>query len=264
MKRSLLIAALMAPAACQQLTAQSGAAVAAEATCSGIPRKVVGTVYCDNKFTLWVNGKLVATDPIDFTPHQAVRVEFDWDGASDITYALECEDFASLSGYEYVGTQRPQLGDGALIAQFDDGFETVTSSADWRAHVATFGPTDASIDAGCSPTSLAACAVENRGTPEGWSSVGFDDRGWELATSYSPAEAGWGRPPRWSDSGGCCGMTSPVDRSSLGCDAAVVQDQCLDPRSELAGGAAEFIWGADLERDNRVLFRHTAKCPSSP
>ena len=253
----MLTALLVAPA-CQATTPNSARAL--EAVCDGQPRKVVGTVYCDNKFTLWVNGKEVASDPVPFTPHQAVRVQFDWDGSSDITYAVLCEDFASDSGYEYIETERPQLGDGALIAQFDDGAKTATSS-DWKIHVATFGPTDASIANGCSPTNLAACAVEDRGIPAGWTEAEFDDRQWNVATSYSARQAGWGRSPSWSSSDGCCGMTSPADRSSLGCDAAVTRDQCLEPRSEFSGSDAEFIWGAELERDNKVLFRHTARCP---
>lgn len=256
----ILIASLIS---CQPMTAQTGNAEASEAVCGGSPRTVVGTVYCDNKFTLWVNGQEVATDPVAFTPHQAVRVEFEWDGSSDITYAIQCEDYASVSGYEYVETQRPQLGDGALIAQFDDGLRTVTSASDWRVYVATFGPTDASQSAGCSATNLAACVVEDRGMPDGWTSADFDDSAWALATSYSAKEAGWGRSPKWSAAEGCCEMTSPVDRSSLGCDLAVVQDQCLEPRSEFSGSSAGFIWGAELERDNRVLFRHTATCPAS-
>lgn len=94
------------------------------AQCPGTAKTITGTVYCDNAFTLWVNGQKVATDPIDFTPHQAVQFAFGWDGISNITYAIQCEDFASDSGYEYIGSGRPKLGDGALIATFDDGLGT--------------------------------------------------------------------------------------------------------------------------------------------
>ena len=77
-------------------------AAGAKAACPGAPRTVHGTVYCDNRFTLWVNGEEVVDDPVDFTPHQAVRVSFEWDGVSSLTYAIQCEDYASESGYEYV------------------------------------------------------------------------------------------------------------------------------------------------------------------
>jgi len=236
------------------------AAPAIATTCPGTPRTVVGTVCCDNQFTLWVNGREVAVDPVAFTPHQAVRVAFEWDGNSSLTYAIQCEDFASDSGYEYVGSGRPQLGDGALIAEFDDGLGTVTSDRKWRVFTATFGPTDASRSVGCSADDLAACVVDDRGLPEGWTAPDFDDHEWAFATPYSAAAAGWGRRPSWSSDEGCCTLTSPIDRSSLGCDASVPENACLDPRREFATSAAGFIWAADLERDNRVLFRHTASC----
>ncbi len=48
-------------------------AVAAE--CPGVPRSVVGTVYCDKQFTLWVNSREVATDPVVFTPQTKLPLE---------------------------------------------------------------------------------------------------------------------------------------------------------------------------------------------
>jgi hypothetical protein len=231
--------------------------------CPGTPGTVIGTVYCDNTFTMWVNGEEVAKDPVAFTPHQAVRVAFEWDGTSSITYAIQCEDFASESGYEYTGSDRPQLGDGALIAEFNDGLGTVTAANSWRVYTATFGPTDASQQNGCSASNLSACVVEDRGMPQGWTTVDFDDSGWVLATSYSAEEAGWGRSPEWSSTEGCCNFTSPIDRTGLGCNLTMKEEECLVPRTEFAGSTAEFIWAGDLERDNRVLFRHTASCGTS-
>jgi len=86
-----------------------------------------------------------------------VAVSFEWDGVSDKTYAIMCEDYASESGYEYVDSTNPQLGDGSLIAKFSDG--TVTST-DWKAYTVTFGPTDASVSAGCGTNNLGACQVQ--------------------------------------------------------------------------------------------------------
>jgi hypothetical protein len=93
------------------------------------------------------------------THTQAVAVSFEWDGVSDKTYAIMCEDYASESGYEYVDSNNPQLGDGSLIAKFSDG--TVTST-DWKAYTVTFGPTDASVSAGCGTNNLGACQVQVR------------------------------------------------------------------------------------------------------
>ena len=209
---------------------------------------------------LWVNGEKVASDPIAFTPHQAVRVAFEWDGISDLNYAIQCEDFASESGYEYIGSNRPQLGDGALIAEFDDGLGSRTVAGSWKVYTATHGPTDASLSAGCSAANLGVCVVEDRGIPEGWTEPDFDDHSWKYATRYTAAEAGWGISPTWSSTQGCCTLTSPIDRSALGCELLLSEDQCLAPREEFSKSLAEFIWAADLERDNRLLFRYTATC----
>eukprot|EP01060_Flectonema_neradi_P022385 TRINITY_DN3063_c0_g1_i3.p1 TRINITY_DN3063_c0_g1~~TRINITY_DN3063_c0_g1_i3.p1 ORF type:complete len:332 (+),score=74.25 TRINITY_DN3063_c0_g1_i3:49-1044(+) len=220
---------------------------------------LTGTIYCDNQFSFYFNGQLVATDPVAFTPHQAVQVSFEWDGVSDKVYAIECQDYASDSGYEYIGTTSPQLGDGALIAEFSDG--TVTT-ADWKLFVVTHGPTDASIAAGCSSTNLDACAIDDYGTPTNWFSSDFDDSAWTAATTYTAAQAGWGTTPTWS--GTCCTMTSPLDRSLLGCNVntagvqiTVTESECQDPQQLLGSSSASFLWGSDMDRDNKILFRHT-------
>lgn len=227
--------------------------------CSKVAQKVTGTVYCDNQFKLWVNGQLVTSDPISFTPHQAVQVSFDWDGESAITYAIQCEDYASKSGYEYTETWSPQLGDGALIASFNDPFKTTTNK-EWKVYTVTYGPTDKSIKNGCDAGNLEACIVEDRGTPEAWVKPEFDDSHWQNATEYSIAQAGWGRKPSWSEAKGCCTLTSPLDRSSIGCDKSVTENACLDPRRQFNDSKAQFIWAQDLERDNRVLFRYSTRC----
>ncbi len=235
--------------------------ISVAAECPMEPQKITGTIYCDNKFTLWVNGEKIAEDPIDFTPHQAVDVEFHWDGTSNITYAIQCEDYASPSGFEYTETKRPQLGDGALIAKFKDGLGT-TSSKEWKVFTSTYGPTEASEAAGCSAKNLDKCVVEDRGIPTNWSQPAFDDSTWSNATLYTAEEAGWGRTPSWSETHGCCTLSSPLNRESLGCLTSIDKKACLSPREVFNDDTAEFIWAADLEKDNRVLFRYTATCNS--
>merc|ERR1712192_68461 len=128
-------------------------------------------------------------DPIDFTPHQAVRVSFEYDGTSAKTYAIMCQDYASDSGYEYTSTASPKLGDGSLLAEFSDG---TTTSTDWKVYTVTYGPTAASITAGCSATNLDACAVLDNGMPTDWEKSSYDDSAWLAATEWSTAQAGWG------------------------------------------------------------------------
>ncbi|KAJ1477304.1 hypothetical protein T484DRAFT_3034837, partial [Baffinella frigidus] len=173
---------------------------------------ITGHIYCDNVFSFWFNNALIKTDPITFTPHNAVKVSFTWDGTSDKHFAIMCQDFATASGYEYTETSSPQLGDGALLASFDDG--TVTSK-DWKAFVLSAGPTEASITAGCSGTNLAACALETAAEPTGWKEAGFTGANFLAATEYTAAEAGWGRTPSWRAGEGCCTATSPLTREDL-------------------------------------------------
>ncbi|OLP74902.1 hypothetical protein AK812_SmicGene45419, partial [Symbiodinium microadriaticum] len=120
---------------------------------------ITGYIYCDNYFEFYFNGQLIAKDPLDFTPHNAVKVSFQYDETANAskTYAILCQDYASSSGYEYTQTDRAQLGDGALLAEFSDGIRT---TSDWKSYVVTFGPTDASITNGCSSSNLSPCQVQ--------------------------------------------------------------------------------------------------------
>jgi len=232
----------------------------------GDAETITGFIFCDNQFEFYFNGVLVKSDPIAFTPHQAVAVSFNYDGTSDKTYAIMCQDYASSSGYEYTSTSSPQLGDGNLLAEFSDG--TVTSSA-WKAYTVTFGPTDASITAGCSSSNLGACAIQDNGSPSFWYSTSFNDSSWACGTEYDPDVAGWGRGPSYS--GGKCGtITDPLTKTDANpSSVTTTADECLDPKKVLCGGdetcsgsEGRMIWGADLERDNKMLFRYTVAASS--
>ena len=171
------------------------------------PQTITGYIYCDNYFEFWFNGVLVKQDPMTFTPHNAVAVSFEWDGVSDKEYAIMCMDYASSSGYEYVETSNPGLGDGSLMAEFSDG--TVTGAA-WDVFVLTHGPTDASIAAGCSSSNLAPCAVVSSAEPAEWMAGGYKaSSGWVSATEYTAAQAGWGRTPTWDATRNCCKPGNP-------------------------------------------------------
>mmetsp|Transcript_20411 Transcript_20411/g.56572 ORF Transcript_20411/g.56572 Transcript_20411/m.56572 type:complete len:291 (-) Transcript_20411:516-1388(-) len=228
---------------------------------------ITGHIYCDNKFSFWFNGELVAQDPMSFTPHQAVAVSFEWDPSTPKRYAISCEDYATESGYEYVGTNSPQLGDGALLAKFSDG--TVTNS-DWKVFVTSHGPTAASNVAGCSKSNLGPCELKTTPEPSSWISSSYNASSWDNATQYTELEAGWGRTPSWQN-GECCMVTSPLTRANVGCSVdpatgeaiTVTESECLDPKAVLQGEGAEFIWSSDLKRDNKVLFVYEAGSAST-
>ncbi|CAJ1413034.1 unnamed protein product [Effrenium voratum] len=219
------------------------------------PQTITGYIYCDNYFEFWFNGVLVKKDPMTFTPHNAVAVSFEWDGVSDKEYAIMCMDYASSSGYEYVETSNPGLGDGSLMAEFSDG--TVTGAA-WNVFVLTMGPTDASIAAGCSSSNLAPCAVVSTAEPagQGWMAGGYQaSGGWVSATEYTAAQE------TLTNNGGC--SVNYDSANPAGASVTVAADECLDPKAFLSETRSKMIWSSDLERDNKLLFRISVPADAS-
>ena len=130
---------------------------------------------------------LVKSDPIDFTPHQAVKFTFDVTSGVSRQYAIKANDFSTESGFEYTNTTSPQLGDGSLLISLSDG---TVSSAAWKCMTTSYGPTDESIAAGCSAKNLDPCELSHTDEPDGWTLITYDDSDWDIATTYTETEAG--------------------------------------------------------------------------
>lgn len=125
-------------------------------------------VYADNWFMLYINGRLVAMDPIDFIPHNVVSV--DLLPEYPMTIAVMAKDNADpRTGMEYGN----HIGDGGFILKFGDG--TVTN-ATWKAKSFFRGPLNHDT---VNPK------VEHTPIPANWFAVDFDDSGWERATEYT-------------------------------------------------------------------------------
>lgn len=125
-------------------------------------------VYVDNWFMMYINGKLVAVDPIDFLPHN--QVSLDILPEYPMTIAILAKDNADpKTGLEYGN----HIGDAGLILKFADG--TVTS-AQWKTKVLFTGPLDKDIR---------KPAVRYEPPPPGWYGPGFDDSAWSPATEFS-------------------------------------------------------------------------------
>lgn len=212
---------------------------------------ITGTIYADNYFEFYVNGVLVKTDPLDFTPHNAVKFSFTHTVGESKTYAVKAKDFATPTGYEYTNTSTPQLGDGALRIILSDG--TVTNK-NWKCFTTNYGPTAASITAGCSATNLTPCALQITAEPTNWTSPSFDHSSWSAASEFTEAQAGWGTAPTYSN--GLCGtLTDGYTRQTKNPSAiSTTADECLSPRIQ-TWGSSVFIWQGDLEKDNTILCR---------
>ncbi|NDC64663.1 MAG: hypothetical protein EBZ59_11915, partial [Planctomycetia bacterium] len=127
-----------------------------------------GAVYADNWFALYVNGKQVAVDSIDFLPHNVVTLDILPE--YPMTIAVIAKDNADpKTGCEY----GKQIGDGGFILKFADG--TVTD-ATWKARCFMHGPIDRNVD---------EPKVRTDPLPDGWWKPGFDDSSWSNAVEYS-------------------------------------------------------------------------------
>ena len=126
-------------------------------------------VYADNWFKLYINGKLVAVDSIDFMPHNLISVdilpEF------PMTIAVMAKDGGNAeTGLEY---NNSNIGDGGFILKI--GSDIVTDSS-WKAKNFFFGPIDGDKD---NPR------VQHLDIPDNWHAIDFDDSSWEQATEYA-------------------------------------------------------------------------------
>ena len=96
---------------------------------------ITGTIFCDNDFNFYVNGELVAQDPITTFPHNAVNVSFSIPRGKDAIFAIEAMDWADdVSGLEY---DNRCVGDGGLRAMFSNG---VVTNSSWVCINHHYGP----------------------------------------------------------------------------------------------------------------------------
>jgi len=137
----------------------------------GIADTMKLNVYADNWFMLYVNGRLVAVDPIQFTPHNVVSVDFLPE--YPMTIAVLAKDNADpKTGLEYGSS----VGDGGFILKFADG--TVTN-ASWKAKNFFHGPINGDT---------ANPQVKQEPLPANWWAVDFDDSHWKNAKEYTVEE----------------------------------------------------------------------------
>ncbi len=165
--------------------------------------------YADNWCAIFINGRLVAADSIDFLPHNQINARILPEYPMTIA-VLAKDNAAAATGLEYGN----QIGDGGFILKLGDG--TVTN-ARWKAKAFFSGPVGSDI---------ANPRVTRTPLPSRWWAPDFDDSTWESATEYSAARVG-------------------PDGDYVAADFT----------------GASFIWTADLNLDNTVIFRTTVQAP---
>lgn len=183
-------------------------------------------VWADNWFALYVNDTKVAEDSVSITTERSFNSEsFSFNADRPFALNFIVKDFKENdTGLEYIGTNRQQMGDGGVIAQFKDSSGNViaVTNSDWHCLSTHMAPAEKSCANEANPVAgSGACGFTEVAEPDGWTSLGFDHSGWANALEYSESTV---RPKdgydqiRWD-------------------------------------GSAKLIWGSDLETDNTLLCR---------
>lgn len=201
---------------------------------------ITGYIFADNYFELYVNGELVAVDPVPFTPFNSSIVRFK--AKAPITYAVKLVDWEENLGLGSESNRGSAYhpGDGGFVASFSDG--TVTDDS-WKAQTFYIAPLESpdtvkeignvrdSSDANAENLNCdESCYALHYPVPENWFSDSFDDANWPQAVTYSNETVG------------------------------VNNKRSYTNFSEVFIGAdAQFIWSSDLVLDNLVLARKTVE-----
>ena len=230
---------------------------------------VTGTIYCNNNISFYVNGELVAVDPVPIAPHNAFNVSFQVPAGRDVTFAVEAFDIADdATGLEL---NDRCLGRGGFRAFFSNGMVTNSS---WKCLTWHYGPVnwkecfagadrapELKLAPGCffnvAPDDGLDTGCFSRITPipEGWAAPDFDDSRWEYATEF---DDDYVIPSVWvAFPPGC---TEPGKVISPSVDE---KGENLTCPSNVDWGQSKFIWRPDIDLDNRILCRYTLSLESS-
>jgi hypothetical protein len=196
---------------CTQVTPRSAREAAPAASVPMVEvdaegEEVTGYIVADNYFELYVNAKLIAVDPVPYTPMNSVIVRFR--AKRPYTYAVKLVDWEEDLGLgTEVGVRDGPWypGDGGFIAHFSDG--TVTDSS-WKAqsfYVAPLASPEDVVEKGNvhdtaklgrvhphapKPGCQDRCHAVHYPIPANWQAAAFDDASWPHAFEFSDAEVG--------------------------------------------------------------------------
>ena len=191
--------------------------------------KIKGEVWADNWSAFYLGDQLVMEDSVSITTERSFNAEvFTFEAAYPLTLNFVVKDFKENdSGLEYIGTNRQQMGDGGLIAQFtnvDTGELIAVTDSAWACLVIHEAPLDKACEKTSNPAAgQSPCGFTSLEEPLGWKEANFDDSTWSNASVYTEAQV------------------SPKDGYG---------QISWNP-------SAKFIWGPDLETNNTVLCRST-------
>lgn len=205
---------------------------------------ITAIMFADNYFELYVNGTLIAVDPVPYWPFNVAIVRFRAKRPFTAAYKLvDWEENLGIGSEMMLGVPYYQ-GDGGLAAVFrDQAGETIAlTGSSWRAQTYYTGPL---IDPGCLTLAGGArlsgdCEMPAAGNaddvyaahwpvPLNWAEPGFDDSGWPAAIEYSNEQIG-----------------GSLQRPAFENFSDIFDNPAAD---------AQFIWTSSLLLDNLVLAR---------
>lgn len=212
---------------------------------TGGDEEFVAYIFADNYFELYVDGELLAIDPVPFTPFNSNVVRFTADRPTTIAVMMvDWEENLGL-GSENNRGKGFHPGDGGFVAHIQDveGKTVSITDENWRAQTFYTAPLkdQACLVVNGQLRDSSACdeqgvddATEFFGAhwtmPEGWMLSTFDDANWPAATTYSNDTVGVNNKKAF---------TNFIDIF------------------DTPGADAQFIWSSNLVLDNLVVLRTT-------
>ncbi len=204
-------------------------------------------LLADNYFELYINGQLLAVDPVPFTPLNSSVVRFKADRPLTIAVmAVDWEENLGL-GSENASGKRFHPGHGGFIAHLQDSAQNTVAITNRRWRAQTFYT---------SPLKNRNCLVSSRQIRQ---STPCDERGVDNAAGFSGAH--WDLPDDWM---------SPSFDDRIWPRALTYSNKVVGATTKKAftnfsdvfdteGADADFIWSSNLVLDNLVILRTTVE-----
>ncbi|WP_160181870.1 hypothetical protein [Paraglaciecola mesophila] len=212
---------------------------------AGGEEEFVMYLFADNYFELYVNGTLLAVDPVPFTPFNSNLVRFK--ARRPMTVAVKMIDWEENLGLgsEHNRGADYHPGDGGLVAHIQDakGKTVALTDSSWKAQTFYIAPLQVRNcltvkgqmrdSSRCAVTSVrdgSEFSAAHWAIPPQWMSADFDDSIWPYATTFSNKTVG-------------------VDNKRAYTNFTTIFDS--------QNADAQFIWSSNLVLDNVVLLRKT-------
>ena len=197
---------------------------------------ITGYIFADNYFELYINGKLIAVDPVPFTRFNSNVVKFKV--KAPYTIAVKVIDWEENLGLGSENNRGKNFhpGDGGFIASFSDG--TVTNDK-WKAQTFYTAPIS---DLSC------LSEVGEKRLSSNCSTDGVDDGNdfygihWKIPTNSFDAD--------FDDSLWPSATTYTEDVIGVKNKKAY-----MNFIEKFSGAGAEFIWSTNVVLDNEVIVR---------